>query len=234
MSASSAPTVGAWRGRDRGDDPRSAARDDPLPRQPRAPRRSVTASLAPLKGPWTSWPRAASLALLAGRLLLAACAGEAPASLRVPSASGVSGCGSTAARGSSTVRLTVDGRRRLAVIHVPTGYTGAAKVPLVVNLHGSGATAVDQEGPMAAGDWASAERCSTPPATQSRRGYTLTAYSGCGGGASVELYTIAGEGHEWPGGPKLPARLTSALGPQSTAVDADSIMWSFFAAHPLS
>jgi poly(3-hydroxybutyrate) depolymerase len=49
----------------------------------------------------------------------------------------------------------------------------------------------------------------------------------------VELYTISGEGHEWPGGPTLPASLTRLLGAQSDAISADNVMWAFFAAHPL-
>ena len=44
-------------------------------------------------------------------------------------------------------------------------------------------------------------------------------YTGCAEGATVELYTITGEGHEWPGGPHLPKSLTTALGPQSDAVE---------------
>ena len=54
------------------------------------------------------------------------------------------------------------------------------------------------------------------------------------GDAAVELYTITGEGHEWPGGPSLPRSLTRALGPQSTGIDANALMWAFFAAHPMS
>ena len=66
------------------------------------------------------------------------------------------------------------------------------------------------------------------------QGYTLTAYPDCAGGASVELYSVTGEGHEWPGGPTVSHALSSVLGPQSDAVDADDLMWAFFAAHPLS
>jgi poly(3-hydroxybutyrate) depolymerase len=44
---------------------------------------------------------------------------------------------------------------------------------------------------------------------------------------------VLGEGHEWPGGPTLPASLTSLLGPQSTAISANSLMWTFFSAHRL-
>ena len=32
---------------------------------------------------------------------------------------------------------------------------------------------------------------------------TQTSNSNCAAGADVQLYTIAGEGHEWPGGPHL-------------------------------
>ena len=73
-----------------------------------------------------------------------------------------------------------------------------------------------------------AAQVSTPDA-----GVELTTYSPCSGGSAVQLYSIVGEGHEWPGGPKLPAALTRVLGPQTTAISANSVMWTFFEAHPL-
>jgi poly(3-hydroxybutyrate) depolymerase len=51
--------------------------------------------------------------------------------------------------------------------------------------------------------------------------------------AAVDLYAITGEGHEWPGGPHLGRAIRDLLGPQTTAVDANSVMWAFFVAHPL-
>src|SRR5208282_3230911 len=39
----------------------------------------------------------------------------------------------------------IGGHRRLVVVHVPAGYGGHARVPLVLNMHGSGADAADQE-----------------------------------------------------------------------------------------
>jgi polyhydroxybutyrate depolymerase len=88
--------------------------------------------------------------------------------------------------------------------------------------------------PAAAADWASQDGCSSKPASSKPdKGVTLTAYSGCRGGATVELYGISGEGHEWPDGPALPPDLTSLLGPQSDAIDANTVIWAFFAAHPL-
>ena len=47
------------------------------------------------------------------------------------------------------------------------------------------------------------------------------------------MYAIGDEGHEWPGGPPMPAEITRALGPQSDAVNANATMWAFFEAHPL-
>jgi len=88
--------------------------------------------------------------------------------------------------------------------------------------------------PQAAADWASQDGCA-PSASSTRRGrgVTLTSYRRCRAGASVELYTINGEGHEWPGGPVLPRSVTRLLGPQSTALDANATIWAFFRAHPL-
>ena len=287
-----------------------------------------------------------------------------------------SGCGKAAA-GTTTLTLSVAGDTRTVIVHVPSGFTGKTKVPLVLNMHGSGSTATAQEAftgmdatadsdgfivaypqalipdgtgfdwnvpgepllggrpvpanapndvdfltqlvgalahrycidpervfatgfsggartasqlacdssttfaavapvsglrrptpcpatravpmiafhgtadpvdpyngngqsywtysvPQAAVDWSVQDGCSpTPETTQPRTGVTLTAFAGCRNGASVELYTISGEGHEWPGGPHLRRAITRLLGPQSTAIDANSVMWAFFEAHPM-
>jgi polyhydroxybutyrate depolymerase len=88
--------------------------------------------------------------------------------------------------------------------------------------------------PQAEAYWATQDDCATKPAVSHRSAsVTLTSYRDCQGGASVELYSIAGEGHEWPGGPPLPASLTAILGPQTTAINANSLMWAFFKGHPL-
>ena len=286
-----------------------------------------------------------------------------------------SGCGSAAA--SSTLSLPVGGHARTVIVHVPRGYSGVTKVPLVLNLHGSGSDAKQQERfsamdatadargfvvaypqglipegsgfdwnvpgaplvggrkvpagaaddiafitklvsdleqrycidtrmvyatgfsgggrlvsalacddssvfaavavvsglrhpqpcqaeravpivafhgtadpvdpygghgqpywtysvPVAARDWATQEHCAAKPATSHpAHSVELVRYARCGDGSTVELYTIAGEGHEWPGGPPLPAGYVAVLGAQSTAIDAGTTMWSFFAAHRL-
>jgi polyhydroxybutyrate depolymerase len=88
--------------------------------------------------------------------------------------------------------------------------------------------------PVAAQRWAAHDGCdATPQDTEPDTGVELTAYGGCENGAVVDLYTIVGEGHEWPGGPTLPARDTGVLGPQTNAINADATMWAFFQAHPL-
>jgi len=86
----------------------------------------------------------------------------------------------------------------------------------------------------AAERWAARDACAMPASTsRTAGGADLTVYGPCAAGSAVELYTLPGEGHEWPGGPTLPARDTSVLGPQSDIVNADDAMWQFFMAHPL-
>lgn len=88
--------------------------------------------------------------------------------------------------------------------------------------------------PDAAKRWAAHDGCAAKPVTSFPvKEVELVAYLRCKSGASVELYTLAGEGHEWPGGPTLPPLYVRALGPQSNAVDANAVMWKFFSAHSL-
>jgi polyhydroxybutyrate depolymerase len=88
--------------------------------------------------------------------------------------------------------------------------------------------------PTAASEWAAREGCLARPRTVLGAGYTLSRYTRCSAGSAVELFAVAGEGHEWPGGPHLPTAITSFLGPQSGAVDANATMWSFFDGYRLA
>jgi polyhydroxybutyrate depolymerase len=89
--------------------------------------------------------------------------------------------------------------------------------------------------PVAAARWGVQDGCSPTAGTLNpSKTVVVTTYSNCSDGAVVQLYTIVGEGHEWPGGPKLPRSTIRVLGPQSTAVSANATMWSFFVAHPLA
>lgn len=128
-------------------------------------------------------------------------------------------------------------------LRLPSPCPSTRPVP-VLTFHGT-ADPVDPYGgngqkywtysvPVAAQRWAAHDGCNaTPVQTEPATGAELTTYTGCAGGAAVSLYTIVGEGHEWPGGPTLPAIDTDVLGPQSNAVSAASLMWQFFSAHSL-
>jgi polyhydroxybutyrate depolymerase len=53
-------------------------------------------------------------------------------------------------------------------------------------------------------------------------------YPGCAGDAQVELYTIVGGGHTWPGSTiKVPT-----LGPTTDTIDANDLLIRFFLRHP--
>ncbi|MCU7723984.1 polyhydroxybutyrate depolymerase [Actinoplanes sp. KI2] len=79
--------------------------------------------------------------------------------------------------------------------------------------------------------WRRTDNCGTPHSTTA--GLVTTSTATCPGGRAVELITIAGAGHQWPGGRTAPAlqRLLH-LDPPSTALTATPTIWTFFAAHP--
>lgn len=72
--------------------------------------------------------------------------------------------------------------------------------------------------------------CAAPAVTTA--GAVTTSVAACPGGRTVELITIAGAGHQWPGSADKPV-LQQLLGldTPSTALNATSTLWTFFAAH---
>jgi polyhydroxybutyrate depolymerase len=46
----------------------------------------------------------------------------------------------------------------------------------------------------------------------------------------MELYTIRGGGHTWPGGGPMPEWF---VGSTTRSIDASALMWAFFSQHPL-
>ena len=85
--------------------------------------------------------------------------------------------------------------------------------------------------PMWTANWARRNRCAPEPVDSDfAANVTRRTYNGCADHASVELYTIRGGGHDWPGGAPLPQWLS---GPVSRGIDATSVMWAFFREHPL-
>ncbi len=87
--------------------------------------------------------------------------------------------------------------------------------------------------PDAAKDWSVQDRCTDKTVSRPEKKVTLTLYSDCANQSQVALYEIKGEGHEWAGGPALPSALTSVLGPQSNALDANSTIWAFLSKYSL-
>lgn len=57
----------------------------------------------------------------------------------------VSGCGASTP-GSITLSLTVNGYQRKVIVHVPKSSSDSSPLALVLNMHGSGSTALEQEG----------------------------------------------------------------------------------------
>jgi len=79
--------------------------------------------------------------------------------------------------------------------------------------------------------WRAIDNC-RPPATTTA-GPVTTALATCPAGRSVELITIAGAGHQWPGGVDKPLlERVAHLDAPSTALNATDAFWHFFASHP--
>ncbi len=78
--------------------------------------------------------------------------------------------------------------------------------------------------------WRQTDGCATPAVSVD--GSVTTSIASCPGGRAVELVTIAGAGHQWPGGrPNTAAERLLRLDPPSTALNATSVIWQFFAGH---
>jgi polyhydroxybutyrate depolymerase len=89
----------------------------------------------------------------------------------------------------------------------------------------------------AAPGWARRNGCNLTPTTTALPdtaddGTTveLDQYEGCTNGAAVWLYRIVGGGHTWPGGYQYAAE--SKVGKTTRDIQANEVMWQFFAAHP--
>jgi polyhydroxybutyrate depolymerase len=84
--------------------------------------------------------------------------------------------------------------------------------------------------PDAVAFWTTQDRCPSSP-TQSRDGVVVrTSYGPCADGVEVNLYTIEGGGHAWPGGLKS----RDAADEPPPLPDASTLMWDFFSRFPVS
>ena len=77
--------------------------------------------------------------------------------------------------------------------------------------------------------WVRFDQCPALPQTESFADIRHDIYSNCANGTAIELYTVVGGKHAWPGsdGPAWPG------GDQPTqTISAAELIWDFFAAHP--
>jgi polyhydroxybutyrate depolymerase len=80
--------------------------------------------------------------------------------------------------------------------------------------------------------WARRNRCRPNPIDSAvAPDVTRREYMNCAADGDVVLYTVHGGGHQWFGGELLPEFF---VGPMSRSIDATSVMWAFFRAHPLA
>lgn len=76
--------------------------------------------------------------------------------------------------------------------------------------------------------WVGADGCSAPPQSETHDDIRHDTWNGCTPGTAVELYTILGGGHAWPGGR---GGWPGSDQPTRT-ISASELIWQFFAAHP--
>jgi polyhydroxybutyrate depolymerase len=81
-------------------------------------------------------------------------------------------------------------------------------------------------------NWSRRNQCGpTPIESVVAADVTRLEYTNCADDAGVVLYTVNGEGHQWPGGRPIVA--TWLVGPYSHSIDATRQMWAFFREHQL-
>jgi polyhydroxybutyrate depolymerase len=78
------------------------------------------------------------------------------------------------------------------------------------------------------GSWVSFDGCGSQPQTESFADIRHDTWTGCADATAVELYTIVGGGHAWPGGKGGWAGSDEP----TTTISASGLIWQFFAAHP--
>ena len=76
--------------------------------------------------------------------------------------------------------------------------------------------------------WAQRDSCGATPTRDERGNIVHDTYASCANGTGVELYTVKGGGHAWPGGD----RLTVLLDAPAKEISASAVMWEFFKQHP--
>jgi len=130
---------------------------------------------------------------------------------------------------SATMLGACDHPTPISVIHIHG--TADHNIPYAGG-EGSGFAKVDGPAvPAVVASWRTVDGCGPPSSTTT--GVVTRSVASCPDGRTVELVTIAGAGHQWPGsqGHGLVGRILG-LDPPSHALDATATIWAFFAAHP--
>jgi len=89
---------------------------------------------------------------------------------------------------------------------------------------------VDKSVAFAIDFWKREDRCKDAPTSDKKGSIRHEAYRCPATGTAVELYTIDGQGHAWPGGEK--GIRAGNVDPPTTEISATDLMWDFFARHP--
>jgi polyhydroxybutyrate depolymerase len=77
--------------------------------------------------------------------------------------------------------------------------------------------------------WMDFNACPAEPRSTTSGSIRHDVYSPCGSGSAVELYSITGGKHAWPGGEAV----NQAMGEPNMEISATRIMWEFFMSHPM-
>jgi polyhydroxybutyrate depolymerase len=75
--------------------------------------------------------------------------------------------------------------------------------------------------------WAAHNGCATKRERKIGTDVALTRWTACRGTSAVDFYVIQGGGHTWPGSIPIPS-----LGRTTQTINATSVIWQFFQAHP--
>ncbi|MEO6627632.1 MAG: PHB depolymerase family esterase [Aquihabitans sp.] len=143
-------------------------------------------------------------------------------------------------------------------LYRPAGCDSSDAVP-VISIHGTGDRFIPYDGGIGSGSaglglttetiaglvfmakrpgavasstaWADHNGCAAKPekSTVNDR-VTRQVWTGCAESSAVELFTIAGGEHTWPGSVGM-ASYVSLLGPVSDAINANDLIWGFFETH---
>lgn len=116
------------------------------------------------------------------------------------------GCGPGLQPGENLIPVTSGGQTRKVLVHLPTGYDGRRRMPLVLNLHGSGSRGAEQL------------KSSGMAATADRHGFIVAA-------PDAGIPTESGNGFVWniPGVPTITGKMPGPGDADDVAFTADLI-----------